>query len=475
MFLFIQRLFLLAGRFWTCGYLCFGAKTVTLAQNIFTKEYSVIAVINRQKGALVYLFQLSRPVSKDFTKGLLAGFVLSLLTLYSFFRIYWIMEIGVKYFRWHAVLWLYLFILFLFTLGSYFLYKRGMLKSLRGQKIYMVVCGLVAGLYVAEIYLRLAGDLTTYSEHREGVFVNPAERTQKTWYMTGRPNQIKTLASGSEYSFNRHANSLGFSDKEWTTQKDTNEVRIITLGDSFTEGDGAEADSSYPSLLQGMLQNRLPQLKINVMNAGMCGSDPWFEYKKLHDLLLKYQPDIVLYTNGSNDLLFDHLIYGGMERFAADSSVKNRIPHHSWLDLYEVSYVFRLILNYAGYDHTLFSIADREKNAVQAIKDSKLLSQQFSRLAAENNFQCIELIRPDKSEVETNNLQFNLKELLADSDTLTNYTSCNLLHFYADSLHITEDNVDDYFWKMDQHHNAQGYEAMAKAAYSCVYPMLNRK
>ncbi len=385
------------------------------------------------------------------------------------------MEIGLKYFRWHAVLWLYLFILLLFTVGSYFLYKWGVLKSLRGQKIYLVVCGLVAGSYLAEIYLRLSGDLTTYSEHREGVFVNPAERAQKTWYMTYQPNQVNVLCAGSEYSFERHANSEGFSDKEWSTEKDTNEIRIITLGDSFTEGDGAAADSSYPSVLRQLLQHGFAQLKVTVMNAGRCGSDPWFEFKKLHDLLLKYRPDIVLYTNGSNDLLFDHLMYGGMERFAADSTVKNKIPNHRWLGLYEVSYVFRLIVGVAGYDNTLFGLQDREKNKTKAIHDSKLLRMDYSRLAVENNFQCIELIRPEKDEMENNSYRFDLKKLLAGSDTLNNFTSFDLLHFYADSLHITEEKTKEYFWKLDGHHNARGYEAMAKAAYSSIYPMLDRK
>src|SRR5689334_13802904 len=113
-------------------------------------------------------------LNKDFSKGLLTGFFLSLVLIYSFFRIYWIMEIGVKYFRWHALLWLYLSIAAVFAGISYYLYVRGKLKSESAKRKYLLVFGLFTGLYSAEIILRLLGVDTMYSEQREGVFVNPA-------------------------------------------------------------------------------------------------------------------------------------------------------------------------------------------------------------------------------------------------------------------------------------------------------------
>lgn len=68
-------------------------------------------------------------LNKDFLKGTAAGFILSLVVIYSFFRIYWIMEVGVKYFRWHATLWLYLSIAALFLGTGYMLYKNGKFKN----------------------------------------------------------------------------------------------------------------------------------------------------------------------------------------------------------------------------------------------------------------------------------------------------------------------------------------------------------
>lgn len=414
-------------------------------------------------------------LNKDFIKGLAAGFILSLFTIYSFFRIYWLMEVGVKYLRWHAVLWLYFSLALIFFGSSYWLYKRGKLKSETAIKKYLAVLGVFLAIYFAEGFLRLTGVGSTYMENREGVFVNPAERAQKTWYMTFQQHEIRTLASGKEYAYERHYNNEGLSDKDWITEKDTNEIRVITLGDSFTEGDGAAEDSTYPRVLERMLQKEFPLAKINVMQAGRIGSDPWFEYKKLHDRLLKYKPDVVVYTNGSNDLFFDHLIYDGMERFNADSTVKNKYVQHTWMSLYEASYVFRILIKVIGYDDTFFSSADREKNKATAITDAQSISKDYSRLAQQNDFSCIQVIRADKMEFENGYYEFDLHELTKGTDTLPNYSTLDLLAYYNDSLHINKENYHEYFWKQDGHHNAKGYDAMAKTVFSVVKPAIEKK
>lgn len=210
------------------------------------------------------------------------------------------------------------------------------------------------------------------------------------------------------------------------------------------------------------------------MNAGRCGSDPWFEYKKLSDLLLKFKPDIVVYTNGSNDMLFDHLNYGGFERFAPDSTVKNRIPQPKWLGLYEVSYVFRFITTIWGYDNTLFNAAQRKKNEVEVIADAHALSQKYNQLAHEHNFFCIQLIRPDKHEIIDGRYVFDVKELTKGTDTFTRFKTFDLVAFYRDSMQVNQQNVNNYFWNIDQHHNAKGYALMAKGAYAAILPLLKK-
>lgn len=401
-------------------------------------------------------------LNKDFWGKEAAGFILLFVIIYS---LLWR----------HAILWLYIAIAAIASAAGYYLYLHGKLKSRAAQKYFLLFSGLIIGICTAEVLLRLLHIGTTYSEQREGVFVNPAERVQKNWYMTWQPHETKLLASGGEYSFSRSTNNEGLSDADWTEQKDTDEIRLMTLGDSFTEGDGAAQDSAYPKVLERLLQKKFPLKKIKVLNAGRIGSDPWFEYKKLHDRLLKYKSDVVLYTNGTNDMFFDHLIYGGMERFSIDSTVKNKIPRHRWLWLYKVSYVFRCMVKFAGYDETLFGVGDREKNKLTAIADSRELSRKFSELAVQHNFICAQLVRPDKFEMEDGAYIFNPSALTDSTGSLPRYYTFDLLKFYKDSLHITSANVNDYFWHADAHHNAKGYEAMAQAVFSYLKPVLIQK
>ena len=74
------------------------------------------------------------------------------------------------------------------------------------------------------------------------------------YYHTWPPNRLHYLAN-TEFKYERFTNSLGFADKEWDADKKTKK-RLVALGDSFTEGDGASADSSFPVLLQQLLPFR---------------------------------------------------------------------------------------------------------------------------------------------------------------------------------------------------------------------------
>mgnify|MGYP001557701903 CR=1 FL=1 len=215
-------------------------------------------------------------MNKDFVKGIITGFIISLFTIYSFFRLYWIEQVGFRFFKWHALLWLYFIVAFIFGAISYGLYKRGKLQTSHAQKRYLWVFGIFAGIYIAEIVLRLTSFETTYTEKTQGVFIDPVKLISNEWYKVGRPGDSIEMVT-QEFVFRRKFNAEGFSDKEWKKQKDSNEVRIITLGDSFTEGDGTVYDSCYPKVLEELLQKEFPEAKINVMNAGHCGSDPWFE------------------------------------------------------------------------------------------------------------------------------------------------------------------------------------------------------
>src|SRR5690606_15926401 len=99
----------------------------------------------------------------------------------------------------------------------------------------------------------------------------------ENYYHVSPPNTNITITNRENVVYKRQTNSLGYSDIEWNIKKDTNEIRILCIGDSFTEGDGTPIDSTYVKLLEENFHKN-GYTNVNIMNAGKCGSDPFFGY-----------------------------------------------------------------------------------------------------------------------------------------------------------------------------------------------------
>lgn len=181
----------------------------------------------------------------------------------------------------------------------------------------------------------------------------------------------------------------------------------------------------------------------------------------------------MLYTNSENDLLLDHAIYGGMERFLPDSTTKPALTKKMWMDIYALSHIFRGVRSALNRNSdAILTSADVQRNKLTMYKDSRGLSVLYSQLAVKNNFQCIQLIRPNKMEFERGVYMFSLDSLIPPS-TLPRYRTVDLLSKYRDSLAIPMQNYYKYYWKKDGHHNATGYQLMAQGVVLALNPILD--
>lgn len=184
-------------------------------------------------------------------------FLLVVFLAYSIWRIYWLTQFGVNFFRWHAVLWVYMCLTAVLLAILYSIHI-----ALRTKQFFVVpfVRGVLVmwlSLCLLEFLLRITSVFNMYSETRYGYYYSPLLSITKSWFYVDHANSTKQLNSGSEYAFDRHTNSLGLSDKEWILKKDSGTIRILTVGDSFTVGDGASADSTYPVLLGTLLKKSI--------------------------------------------------------------------------------------------------------------------------------------------------------------------------------------------------------------------------
>jgi len=96
-------------------------------------------------------------------------------------------------------------------------------------------------------------------------------------------------------------NSKGFAGPAVPYGPHPGIFRVVCMGDSSTFGWGVEAGDAYPAVLEQELRRRHPDLRIEVVNLGVCGYSS-FQGRILMDQEAKgYLPDVVTLSYGSND------------------------------------------------------------------------------------------------------------------------------------------------------------------------------
>jgi len=78
-------------------------------------------------------------------------------------------------------------------------------------------------------------------------------------------------------------------------------LRILCLGDSYTYGLGVERDETFPAQLKVLLEKKLGNDKIEVINAGMPGMNTPLLANNFNAMLDTYKPNVVLVLIGTND------------------------------------------------------------------------------------------------------------------------------------------------------------------------------
>jgi lysophospholipase L1-like esterase len=84
------------------------------------------------------------------------------------------------------------------------------------------------------------------------------------------------------------------------------ELVIVALGSSSTAGYGASTPAgAYPSRLAAELRERLPGIKVEVLNKGVGGESDVDMLKRFDRDVLSFKPDLVIWQLGTNAVLKD--------------------------------------------------------------------------------------------------------------------------------------------------------------------------
>jgi len=325
----------------------------------------------------------------------------------------------------------------------------------------MLFSSVLIAIIMIEIGLRIKGDHQSYSESAGKFFYYSPYHLSKdgnnTWLHLRSPNIIKQEDRG-EYLYEIKTNEQGLRDLNHQIEKEPNEFRIAAIGGSFTEGAGVTSlDSSWVKVLERLLQADTPvETTITVMNAGVASSDPFYGLMLLKKRLLKYTPNLVLLEIDASDVN-DGIVRGGVERFQEDGTVVYKSP--PWFEpLFGMSYLARyIILDGFGRDWLLLTPDQRVQAETEAVDKLFKCITDFQDLCDENQIKFCVIIHPMIEEVQSGTTI--LANLIEKVEQLHSITLINMLnHFLND---IQKDDIYMYYWPLDRHHTAAGYQKFA--------------
>lgn len=324
-------------------------------------------------------------------------------------------------------------------------------------------------LIVFELILRLSGIYTSNYEKLTGIYLCQYKMFRPNWFCVWAPNTT-VYYSKKEFSFINKYNDQGHREIKFSSfLADSSKNKVICLGDSFTEGDGAPADSSWVKRLQVLLNNTENGGDYALYNAGSCGSDVFFNNKILVEKLAISKPQIVIECVNSSDIL-DVIYRGGKERFNPDGTTIGKVGP-SWEPVYKYSHVFRAIIRtLGGYDSNLIKVEENEKLMAMAIKLISEQIQETESFCEQNGIQYILVLQPknfisnkynskvidaynSKATIKYKNID-NLIDTLHQKKPYTCSIFQPMLNFYS------KNDVTKFSWKEDRHFNSRGYYVM---------------
>ena len=163
------------------------------------------------------------------------------------------------------------------------------------QKLYLILFGLLFGLLLCEIFLRVIGysyPIFYATDYYRGFALRPG--------IEGHYQK-----EGESYV---SINSDGWRDREHAKAKPSNTVRIAVVGDSYVEGLQVPFENIFGALLEGNLQgcSAFDGKRVEVINFGVSGYGTAQELITLRHNVWQYSPDIVLLAVTTNNDITDN-------------------------------------------------------------------------------------------------------------------------------------------------------------------------
>jgi hypothetical protein len=180
--------------------------------------------------------------------------------------------------------------------------------------------GVLLALALAEIAVRLLVQPGAVSDLRGLHEVHPG----RGWLYGLRPGAEGRISETGDAFY--RINADGFRGPRHVRPRPDAVSRVVVLGDSVAFGYGVEEAAAFPRVLEQQLAAHVPSRRIEVVNLGVGGYNPWNEAQLLADVGLGYQPDLVLAQFCINDLNDPTVHFDAQTRIALGSVPDEAYP-----------------------------------------------------------------------------------------------------------------------------------------------------
>jgi len=338
------------------------------------------------------------------------------------------------------------------------------------QNALLLWIALIVGLIITEGFLRLV-DLPIASQPKLAQWRQPSNSLgwELVPFLKGKGNL------GTYIEINSH----GLRDVERPWEKPEEKYRILTLGDSFTYGDGVELKETYSKQLEYLLD--ADGIQVDAINAGVIGYNLFQCLTYLKTRGVKYHPDLVIYFFWVDDI-------GGSNTVEKILNIKEKLVEAEKMSYDQDGnsnfYIVNLVKNTNVLIERLLrplttakwlKSIDERQNHLKVLHDSRLSNQEdlliFKQHLNElktfsNNIpaKLLVVLIPDA-------VQLNNPPVQKVNETLRQYCS----EIQIPLLDITEifENHKDiaslYHFPLDAHTSAKGNNIISNEVYKRIY------
>lgn len=325
-------------------------------------------------------------------------------------------------------------------------------------------------------YLELNGSMLYVSIYQ---LINMENKKYVSYY----PPNSKMVDKKTDFTITYSYNNMGLRGlKNIEMEREPGEYRILTIGDSYTEGVGARDGFTWPEVLERELKSRFQNgkiKKINVINAGKGGNDPIQCAHSFKTHYVNWKPNMIILSINNSDV---HDVYtrGGNNRFIGDHEILRKGPW--WEIFYGASFIVRKFVR-EELNYTRYLISRKDEEAEKLFSRDEILKavQTLNDLCKQKGIDLVLVITPNQYEMER---IMTIPNGMRNEDGLLdglgliyeelrnrNYKTIFLPICYHKRMTDLGTKPVQYYWKHDFHHNEEGYKMYAE----CVSEQLNRR